>query len=196
MSAPTPLPASRFELQPLGLAGLVAVRRQRLADARGALSRLFCAEELAAAGWPGPVAQVNHTVTTRRGTVRGLHFQRPPHAEAKLVSCLRGAVWDVAVDLRRHSPTFLQHRAVELSPDNLTALLIPPGFAHGFQALTDDAELLYLHSAAYAPGHEAGLHPQDPALGLDWPLQVLHLSDRDRSHPRVEPSRFEGVALP
>ena len=96
----------------------------------------------------------------------------------------------------RHSPTFLQKRSGELSPDNLTALLIPPGFAHGFQALTDDAELLYLHSAAYAPGHEAGLHPQDPALGLDWPLQVLHLSDRDRSHPRVEPGRFEGIALP
>jgi dTDP-4-dehydrorhamnose 3,5-epimerase len=108
-----------------------------MADDRGSLSRLFCADELAASGWAWPVAQINHTVTLHRGAVRGFHFQRPPHAEAKLVSCLRGAVWDVAVDLRQGSPTFLQHRAIELSADNGQALLIPPGFAHGFQALRD-----------------------------------------------------------
>lgn len=185
----------RFELEPLGLAGLVAVRRLRLADARGSLTRLFCAQELAAAGWPGPIAQINHTVTALRGTVRGLHYQRSPHAEAKLVSCVRGAVWDVAIDLRRGSPTFLQHQAVELSADNLTALLIPPGFAHGFQALSDEAQLLYLHSAAYAPGAEAGLHPQDPSLAVPWPLPVAQLSERDRTHPLIERSSWSGVAL-
>ena len=195
MNSPGPGAAARFQVRPLGLQGLVAVQRQRLADARGSLSRLFCAQELAAAGWAWPVAQINHSVTLRRGAVRGLHYQTAPHAEAKLVSCLRGAVWDVAVDLRQGSPTFLQHRALELSVDNGTALLIPPGFAHGFQALSEGVELLYLHSAAHAPGFEAGLHPQDPALAVAWPLEVTQLSERDRSHPFIQPAAFEGITF-
>ncbi len=195
MNAPAAVPLARFQLQPLGLERLVAVQRHRLADARGSLSRLFCAQELAAAGWAWPVAQINHTVTLHRGAVRGLHYQSLPHAEAKLVSCLHGAVWDVAVDLRRGSPTFLQYRALELSADNSTALLIPPGFAHGFQALSDEVELLYLHSAAHAPGFEAGLHPQDPAVAVAWPLEVMQLSDRDRSQPFIQTAAFEGIML-
>ena len=107
-----------------------------MGDARGFLSRLFCAEELRAAGWTGPIAQINHTHTARKGTVRGMHFQYPPHAEMKLVSCLRGEVWDVAVDIRAGSQTFLRWHAEILSADNGRALLIPQGFAHGFQALT------------------------------------------------------------
>ena len=196
MNAPVAAASGRFHVEALGLQGLMAVQRQRLADDRGSLSRLFCAQELAAAGWVWPVAQINHTVTLRRGAVRGLHYQRAPHAEAKLVSCLRGAVWDVALDLRRGSPTFLQHRALELSAGNGTALLIPPGFAHGFQALSEGVELMYLHSAAHAPGFEAGLHPQDPALAVAWPLEVTQLSERDRSHPFIQPAAFEGVTLP
>ncbi len=196
MTAPVAAAAGRFHVQALGLQGLRAVQRQCLADDRGSLSRLFCAQELAAAGWVWPVAQINQTVTLRRGAVRGLHYQRAPHAEAKLVSCLRGAVWDVALDLRYGSPTFLQHRALELSAGNGTALLIPPGFAHGFQALSEGVELLYLHSAAHAPGFEAGLHPQDPALAVTWPLEVSQLSERDRSHPFIQPGAFEGVTLP
>jgi dTDP-4-dehydrorhamnose 3,5-epimerase len=195
VNAPAVGPPARFQVQPLGLQGLVAVQRQRMADARGSLSRLFCAQELAAAGWTWPVVQINQTVTLHRGAVRGMHYQRAPHTEAKLVSCLRGAVWDVAVDLRAGSPTFLQHRALELSADNGTALLIPPGFAHGFQALSDGVELLYLHSAAHAPGFEVGLHPQDPALAVPWPLEVTQLSERDRSHPFIQLAAFEGVTL-
>jgi dTDP-4-dehydrorhamnose 3,5-epimerase len=174
----------------------MAVRRQRLADDRGSLSRLFCAQDLATAGWVWPVAQINHSVTLQRGAVRGFHYQHPPHAEAKLVSCVRGAVWDVAVDLRRGSPTFLQHRALELSADNGQALLIPPGFAHGFQALNEGVELLYLHSAVHAPHFEAGLHPRDPALAVAWPLEVAQLSERDRSRAFIDVQAFEGVTLP
>ena len=185
---------NRFSISDLPLAGLKLVERTRMGDARGFLSRLFCAEELAAAGWRKPIAQINHTGTAGRGTVRGIHYQRPPHAEMKLVSCLRGEVWDVAVDLRAGSPTFLQWHAERLSPGNACALLIPPGFAHGFQALTDDAELLYLHSAAYAPGAEAGLNPLDPRLALPWPLPVGEMSERDRSHALLTAS-FEGVHL-
>jgi dTDP-4-dehydrorhamnose 3,5-epimerase len=183
---------SRFAIAPLPLPGLCLVTRLPLGDSRGVLARLFCAEELGAAGWPGPVAQVNHTFTAQRGTVRGLHFQHPPHAEGKLVSCIRGEVWDVAVDLRRGSPTFLRWHAERLSADNHRALLIPPGFAHGFQALSDDVELLYCHSAPYVAEAEGGLPATDPALGITWPLPPAHLSARDGRHPPLT-ATFEGL---
>ena len=176
------------------LPGLMRIERHRMADARGAFSRLFCADELAEAGWTDPIAQINHSHTTHRGTVRGMHYQRPPHAEMKLVSCLQGEVWDVAVDLRHGSPTFLQWHAQPLSEDNGCALLIPPGFAHGFQALTDHATLLYCHSAAYAAEAEAGIHPLDPRLAIAWPLPVEQLSPRDAGQTWLAPD-FEGVRL-
>lgn len=185
---------SRLTATPLALSGLQLVQRQRLSDSRGDLSRIFCAQELFEAGWTQPIAQINLTRTAHCGTVRGLHFQNPPHAEAKLVSCIRGEVWDVAVDLRRNSPTFLQWHAQLLSADNGCALLIPQGFAHGFQALADDAELLYCHSAAYAPQAEAGIHPQEPRLAIAWPRPVCDLSPRDASHAWLTDD-FEGVPL-
>lgn len=185
---------SRFAVTGLPLAGLKLVARQRLGDSRGFLSRLFCADELAAAGWVKPIAQINHTYTAKRGTVRGMHFQRPPHAEMKLVSCIRGEVWDVAVDVRAGSPTFLQWHAERLSAENGRALLIPEGFAHGFQTLSDDAELLYCHSAAYAAEAEAGLNSQDRCLAIAWPLPVAELSARDVGHPLIG-AEFEGVSI-
>lgn len=184
----------RFHLTPTPLQGLVRVQRQARGDARGFLSRMFCAQELTAAGWHWPVAQINHTRTEHAGTVRGLHWQHPPMAEAKLVSCLHGAVWDVAVDLRTGSPTFLQWHAELLSADNQAALLIPPGFAHGFQAMQDGSELLYLHSAPHAPDCEAGANALDPRLAIAWPLPVHTRSERDAHHPHLEPD-FKGIAL-
>lgn len=184
---------SRFTLSDLPLAGLKLVQRQRLGDSRGFLARMFCSEELAAAGWTRPIAQINHTLTAKSGTIRGMHFQRPPHAEMKLVSCLRGEVWDVAVDFRAGSPTFLQWHAERLAAENGCAMLIPEGFAHGFQALSDDAELLYCHSAAHAADAEGGLHPLDPALSIPWPLPVGELSSRDSRHPLLH-QPFEGLA--
>lgn len=185
---------SRFTVNDLPLTGLKRVERQRLGDSRGFLSRLFCAEELAAAGWSKPIAQVNHTYTAQRGTVRGMHFQRPPHAEMKLVSCIRGEVWDVAVDVRAGSPTFLHWHAERLSADNGRAMLIPEGFAHGFQTLTADVELLYCHSAGYNSAAEAGLNALDMQLDIAWPLPVSELSTRDASHPLIG-AEFEGVRL-
>lgn len=184
----------RLAVSPTRLAGLMLVQRRRAGDARGYLQRLFCAEELHEAGWTLPLAQLNHTYTAGRGTVRGLHFQHPPHAEIKLVSCLRGEVWDVAVDLRRGSPTFLQWHGEVLSADNGRALLIPHGFAHGFQTLTGDVEMLYAHSAAYTAAAEGGLHPQDPRLALPWPLAVSGLSARDAGHAHIGEG-FDGVSL-
>lgn len=174
---------NRFTLTHLPLPGLKLIERQRLGDSRGFLTRLFCAEELAAAGWTKPIAQINHTYTAQRGTVRGMHYQLPPHAEMKLVSCIHGEVWDVALDLRADSPTYLQWHAATLSADNHRALLIPEGFAHGFQALTNDVELIYVHSAAYNAAAEAGLNALDPKLAIKWPLSVTALSKRDQFHP-------------
>ena len=180
-----------FDLPP---PGLKRIERRRLGDSRGFLTRLFCANELRHAGWSGLVAQINHTYTARRGTVRGLHFQHPPHAEMKLVSCIRGGVWDVAVDLRHGSPTFLRWHAERLSADNNLALLIPEGFAHGFQALSDDTELIYCHSAPYAPDAESGLNVSDPRLAIAWPLPLDGLSARDEKLPFLDDT-FAGVAL-
>jgi dTDP-4-dehydrorhamnose 3,5-epimerase len=176
----------------LPLAGLKLVQRHRLGDHRGFLTRIFCGEDLAIEGWTKRIAQINHSYTAKQGTVRGLHFQRQPYAEMKLVSCIHGEVWDVAVDLRVDSPTFLHWHAEVLSADNGFAFLIPEGFAHGFQALTDDVELLYCHSAAYVARAEGGLHPNDPCLGIAWPLAISELSARDGGHALIT-TDFEGV---
>lgn len=176
---------ARLTATPTPLHGLVCVQRQPLVDARGFFARLFCADALSAVGWHWPVAQINHSHTAQRGTVRGLHYQRMPAAEAKLVSCVRGSVWDVVVDLRAQSPTYLQWHAQVLSADNHCALLVPPGCAHGFQALDDGSELLYVHSAPYAPACDAGLHVHDARLAIAWPLPVVGLSARDAAHPHI-----------
>jgi dTDP-4-dehydrorhamnose 3,5-epimerase len=184
---------SRFTVTTLPLPGLKLVERQHLRDERGFLSRLFCASELAAAGWHQPISQINHTLTALAGMVRGLHYQKPPHAEMKLVSCIRGEAWDVAVDLRANSPTFLQWHAQHLSSSNGLALLIPEGFAHGFQALTDNVELLYCHSAPFSPHSEAALDAQDERLAITWPLPILNRSHRDQSPEWLAPD-FKGIA--
>jgi dTDP-4-dehydrorhamnose 3,5-epimerase len=185
---------SRFTVTSLSPHALKRIERQRMGDARGFLSRLFCAEELESAGWTKPIAQINHTFTAKRGTVRGMHFQHPPHAEMKLVTCIRGEVWDVAVDLRSGSKTFLEWHAEPLSAENQCALLIPEGFAHGFQALSGDVELLYCHSAPYTASAEGALNATDPRLGIAWPLPIAELSARDARHPMLDET-FDGVAL-
>jgi dTDP-4-dehydrorhamnose 3,5-epimerase len=185
---------TRFAIVETPIHGLSMVERMPRGDKRGYLERLFCDEELRGVWGDAPVVQINRTVTRGPGAIRGMHFQRPPHAEQKLVSCTRGKVFDVAVDLRQDSETFLNWHGVVLSEDNHTSLLIPAGFAHGFQLLTDDCELLYLHSARYAPGSEGGLNPLDPRLSIDWPLPPGVLSDRDAQHPILE-SEFEGITL-
>jgi dTDP-4-dehydrorhamnose 3,5-epimerase len=185
---------SRLAITALALDGLKSIERMPIGDQRGSLTRLFCANELAEAGWNLPIAQINHTQTSHKGAIRGLHFQRPPYAEMKLVTCIRGRIWDVAVDLRRDSRTFLQWQAKELSAENNQALLIPQGFAHGFQALTDDVELIYFHTMFYHSEAEAGLNVFDPALAVEWPLSVTNLSARDESFSMID-SNFVGVEV-
>jgi dTDP-4-dehydrorhamnose 3,5-epimerase len=185
---------SRFDFIPTPLAGLLLVQRKVVEDHRGFLSRVYCAEEFNAAGVTKPITQINHTCTRRKGAVRGLHFQYPPHAETKLVSCMKGEVLDVAVDLRRGSPTFLKWHGEILSAANRRSLLIPEGYAHGFQALTEDCELIYLHTAAYHPEAEGALNVTDTGLNIAWRLPLDDLSERDRNHPFIG-SDFQGIVL-
>jgi dTDP-4-dehydrorhamnose 3,5-epimerase len=173
---------SRFLVTDLPLPGLRKVQRTLVSDSRGFLTRLFCADELSAAGWRGPVAQINHSFTVRRGAVRGMHYQLAPHTEMKLVSCIRGEVFDVAVDIRPESPTYLHWVGEELSARNCYAMLIPEGFAHGFQALSDEVQLIYCHSSPFVASAQAGLNPLDPRLAVTWPLPISEMSERDRSH--------------
>jgi len=175
--------SDRFDIRETPIRGLQVIQRKPLLDSRGYLERVFCMQELGEIMRGRAIVQINRTLTSRRGTVRGMHYQEPPYAEAKLVSCLRGEVFDVAVDLRRSSPTFLEWHAERLSEHNRQTLAIPEGFAHGFQALTDDCELLYLHTAAYAPEAERGLNPCDPRLAIGWPVEIAELSPRDARHP-------------
>lgn len=186
---------ARFDVIDTPLAGLKVVQRKPIRDARGYFSRFFCAEEFRQAGLNDRIAQINHSHSKIAGTVRGMHYQRPPHAETKFVSCIRGEIFDVAVDLRRNSPTFLKWHGEILSAENQRSLLIPEGFAHGFQTLTEDCELLYLVSAAYAPTAEGGVNAQDPMLKIEWPLPVAEMSEKDRSVLFL-PSDYTGIEMP
>mgnify|MGYP000730500319 CR=1 FL=1 len=185
---------SRFDFISTDLAGLIVVQRKAVEDQRGFLSRFYCAEEFNKAGMCKSIAQINHALTSSKGAVRGMHFQYAPHAETKLVSCLQGEIFDVAVDLRHGSPTFLHWHAEILSAKNRRSLLIPEGFAHGFQALTENCELIYLHTAAYHPEVEGALNAADPKLDIVWPLTVTDMSEKDRNRKLIEQD-FEGIIL-
>jgi dTDP-4-dehydrorhamnose 3,5-epimerase len=173
----------KFECIAEPMDGLFQLKRTTIGDNRGAFSRLFCAQSLKPFGWQTPVAQSNFSITKKSGSIRGLHFQHPPHAEKKLVTCVAGAVFDVAVDLRKHSKSFGKWFGCELSPDNATSLLIPEGFAHGFQALTNDAMMVYFHSSDYNAKGEAGVKWNDKDLAISWPLPPTEISQRDQDLP-------------
>lgn len=174
------------------LDGVVVVETTPLTDSRGAFARLFCESELAAVIGDRRIVQINHSCTDAVGAVRGLHYQRPPHAEMKLVRCLKGCVWDVAVDLRAGSPTFLRWHAEELTPDNARMLVIPEGCAHGFQVLEPGSELLYLHTASYTPEAEEAVACDDPRVAVAWPLPIGDLSERDGNNAPL-PVEFAGI---
>jgi len=167
-----------FTETPIKDAWLVEVKR--LEDERGFFARSFCRQEFQEHGLDPRLAQSNVSFNAKRGTLRGLHYQAAPHEEAKLVRCTQGAIWDVIVDLRRESPSFKRWHGVELTAENRRALYVPGGCAHGFQTLSDDAEILYLMSEFYHPESARGLPWDDPAFGIRWPLADPILSARDR----------------
>jgi dTDP-4-dehydrorhamnose 3,5-epimerase len=185
---------SQFFISDTSFVGLKIVERKPVGDSRGLFARIFCADQLKDIGWQKPIAQINQAVTKKKGTVRGMHFQLPPNSEIKLVTCLRGEIWDVALDLRKNSPTFLKWHAEKLSAKNCRAFLIPEGFAHGYQTLTDDCELLYLHSAPYKSDSEEGFRPNDPTLEISWPLDFYEISRKDSMQPLIS-KKFMGIEL-
>jgi dTDP-4-dehydrorhamnose 3,5-epimerase len=168
---------------PTRLAGLWLVEIEPRVDERGHFARTWCAREFAEHGLDTRLAQASVSFNRRRGTLRGMHFQHPPHAEVKLVRCTRGALWDVAIDLRPDSPTYCGWQGFELTAENAAALYIPEGFAHGFQTLADDTEVFYQMSTFYAPEAAAGVRYDDPAFGIDWPLPVRTIAPRDAAWP-------------
>ncbi len=180
----------RFEALPIAGAMLVRIEPQR--DMRGFFARSFCVDEFARHGLDAPAVQASVSYNERAGTVRGLHFQWPPSREAKLVRCLRGRLFDVLLDLRPRSPSYLRHVAVELDEDNRDAVFIPHGVAHGFQTLSAHTEVLYQMSDRYAPELAAGVRWNDAAFSITWPeSRDIVIAERDANYPDFDRPRFE-----
>jgi dTDP-4-dehydrorhamnose 3,5-epimerase len=183
-----------MKYSPTPLKNAWVVEAEPIFDHRGNFVRFFCQNELREIHQGKPIAQMNYSITVKKGAVRGMHFQHPPKATTKLVRCLRGSVFDVIVDLRQNSPTFLQWHGELLSGENMKMLYIPEGFAHGFQNLEENCEMLYLHTEFYSPPHEGGIRYDDPKIEIKWPLETSEISERDQSHPLLAPD-FSGIIL-
>lgn len=176
------------------LPGAYLIELEKLTDERGFFARSWCQREFAEQQLDNQVVQCNLSFTRQRGALRGMHYQLPPYAETKVVRCLRGAVYDVIIDLRPDSPTFLQWLGVELTAENRTMLYVPKGFAHGFMTLTDETELFYQMSADYAPSHARGVRWNDPLFAIAWPLAVTTISDKDRDAADATLDLFQPLA--
>jgi dTDP-4-dehydrorhamnose 3,5-epimerase len=177
---------------PTTLKGSYVIGLEPFTDERGWFARTYCKNEFAAIGHTDEWVQLNHSVTNKKGAIRGMHYQLPPFSEIKMVRCIAGAVFDVIIDLRKDSPTFLQWFGTELSAANKKMIYIPGGFAHGFQTLTDNCELVYHHSQFYAPGVEGGIKYDEPKVNIEWPLPVVTISERDERHPFLD-DNFKGL---
>ena len=176
------------------LKGAYVIELEPLFDERGAFVRTFCKEEFTRIGHNREIVQINHSSTRKKGAIRGLHYQTPPASEIKIIRCIQGAVFDVMVDIRAGSSTFGQWYGQELSKTNMRAVYIPEGFAHGFQTLTENAELIYHHSAVYCPDYERGLRFDDPVLAIQWPLPISVVSSKDWSYLLIDGS-FKGIKI-
>lgn len=183
-----------MKFAPLPLAGAHLIHLEKRGDERGFFARFFCEDEFAEHGLITRFVQINNSLTAQKGTLRGMHYQLPPAAEVKVVRCVRGALYDVILDLRPHSPTFGKWFGETLSAENRTMMYVPEGFAHGFVTLEPDTEALYLVSAKYTPDAERGVRFDDPTFGIKWPMPPTELSDKDRKWPDYDPE-YHGADL-
>lgn len=167
------------------LKGAYIIDIEPILDNRGLFERMYCKKELSVIGFTKEIVQINHSYTIKRGTVRGMHFQKTPYAETKIIKCIRGSAFDLAVDIRKESPTYLRWYGVELTEDNNKMNFLPEGFAHGFQTLQANTELLYFHSEYYNPQNEGAINIKDPIIKLVLPLQISDISDRDNKYPFI-----------
>lgn len=177
----------------LELDGAYIITSNRDEDERGSFSRVFCQEEMSNINQENFV-QVNHSITAKKGTIRGMHFQYPPNTEVKMVKCIKGSIIDIIIDIRADSPTFLKSHEEVLSAENMKMIYIPKGFAHGFQTLEDNSELLYFHSSVYTPDNEGALNVKDPLLNIKWPLDITDISKKDEEHNFIG-SDFQGIKI-
>lgn len=177
---------------PTPLEGSYLIELQPYQDNRGWFARFYCKNEFRQIGHEKEWVQLNHSVTFKKGAIRGMHFQKDPFKEIKMVRCTSGNVFDVIIDLRKNSRTFLHWFGVELSAFNKRMIYIPEGFAHGFQCLSDNCELIYHHTEFYTPNAEAGIRYNDPLIKMEWPLPITELSPRDESHPYLT-ENFKGI---
>ena len=176
------------------LDGAYVIELEPFEDERGFFARTFCQNEFATIGFHKQIVQINHSVTRQKGAIRGLHYQLPPACETKIIRCVQGKVFDVMVDIRKKSSTYLKWYGVELSKDNMRMVFIPEGFAHGFQTLSDNTELVYHHSASYSPESERGLRFDDPVLAIHWPMSVRAISSKDQSYPLID-NNFKRIEI-
>ena len=175
-----------MEIHSLSLSDAALIKTTVIGDHRGAFARFFCLKELSSVIGTRQIVNVNHSYTNRAGVIRGLHFQHFPHQEMKFVRCMSGAVYDVIVDIRKNSPTYLQWHSQVLDSKNMDMMCVPEGFAHGFQSLEDNCEIIYFTTTYYSPDHEGGLRYDDPSIAIDWPMEVTDISEKDMSHPFVK----------
>ncbi len=173
---------------------LFIIEPEPFEDGRGKFYRIFCLNELKEISHTKKIVQANQSLSKQKGTIRGMHFQYPPKAEIKIVKCINGSVFDVTIDLRKKSPTFLQWYGVILSAENMKIMYIPEGFAHGFQTLENNSEFLYFHTEFYSPEYEAGIRYNDPAINIKWPLEITNISKRDREHELIN-ENFKGILI-
>jgi dTDP-4-dehydrorhamnose 3,5-epimerase len=183
-----------MKIEKTKITDIVVIHSEPFKDERGFFNRIFCQKELEAIRPGIVIAQINHSMTKTKGTIRGMHFQYPPHAEMKIIRCVKGSIFDVAVDLRKDSPTFLQWHGEVLSAENMKALVIPEGCAHGFQSLEDDIEMIYLHTQLYSKQSEGAIQYNEPRVNIQWPLDTTTVSEKDMSYQPLSNS-YEGIVL-
>ena len=176
------------------LNGAYVVELEPFRDERGFFARTFCKRDFSVIGHHQEFVQFNHSMTRYKGTIRGMHYQVPPSAEIKLIRCIVGEVYDVIIDIRKDSPTFLNHYGIVLSNENLKMIYVPEGFAHGFQTLSDNTQMIYHHTAYYNPEYERGLRYNDPVFGIKWPMPPTNLTEKDQKYPMIN-NNFKGIIL-
>ncbi len=181
-----------MQFKSIPIANAYIIEPEPFEDARGRFSRVFCQNELRNILRDKNIVQINHSLTRQKGAIRGMHFQRPPKAEIKMVKCLYGSVFDVIIDLRKASPTFLKWHGETLTSKNMKMMYVPEGFAHGFQTLEEYCELLYLHTEFYSSEYEGVVRYNDPLINIQWPLEVTDISEKDKKHPLLRQD-FSGI---
>ncbi len=185
---------NNFSFENTKIKDLKIIKNNSFKDNRGSLARVFCNDFFSQLGWNKPIAQINYTSTKNKGTVKGMHYQIPPLSELKIVRCIKGKIFDVVVDLRKESKTFMKWHSEILTEDNGKCTMVLEGFAHGYQSLSDNCDIIYCHSAPYSKDHERAINPLDKLLGINWPIEISLISQKDKNIKMID-ENFIGIDI-